>query len=364
MYCIITLLHIERGLGEMEIIFVATHDLNIEGRVPNYSDYVIDFSENVEGVETFKNYFGTHIDKQRNGNSAKPSKFLNMDNNSFAEYLTNLTDNLDDKDLFLTITKKLTLKLHKTMKNVSRSNGLLIFVVYKIEEVYNLCIMKMEPENGVQFDPVNIQLTEINNLLPSSKTRLHKVGFFKLIEIDNDYKFMVLDKQVSEDNVSGFFITNFLEGEILIDDLRANSIISKSDKNLLEIVREIKSETTLDELESIKVKFESLFFSQHEVNFSEQVENILSETLDAESAIEIRSKWVEDLTNKHGENIYFEFTPTSISRYKQVWKDEEEKISLKYDPDLENAINIDQNTDNNFITITIDKVYIKELNRS
>ncbi|EIM5211237.1 hypothetical protein LM958_001652, partial [Staphylococcus pseudintermedius] len=94
----------------MEIIFVATHDLNIEGRVPNYSDYVIDFSENVEGVETFKNYFGTHIDKQRNGNSAKPSKFLNMDNNSFAEYLTNLTDNLDDKDLFLTITKKLTLK--------------------------------------------------------------------------------------------------------------------------------------------------------------------------------------------------------------------------------------------------------------
>lgn len=348
----------------MEIIFVTTHDLNVLGRIPNYSDYVIDFSETVEGDETFIKYFGTQIDTQRNGNSAKPSKFIDIDNNNFINRLKNISDNIEDKNSFLTVTKEITLKLHTTMKNVSKSDGLLIFVVYKIEEIYNLCIMKMEPENGVRFDPENIQLTEINNLLPSSKSRLHKAGFFKLTEINDDYKFMVLDKQVNEDTVSGFFITSFLEGEIIIDDSRANNIISKSDKKLLEIVIDTVPEITLDELESINLKFQSLFFSQHVVNFSNQVENILLETINEENAMKIRNSWVEDLTNKHGENIYFEFTPTNISRYKQVWKDENEKITLKYDPDLEDAIQVDQITDENYITITIDKVYIQEINKS
>lgn len=347
----------------MEIKYVTTHYIDVEKKHPKYSKDIVDFNIDIKGEKTFKRYFKEHIEKQRIHNSTKPSKFIGIESNKneFVKSLNELKTNITSTEKILEITKDITLKLHKTMKNKSKSNGILIFVFYEINGQDNLCIMKMEPENGVRFNPEQVQLEEINNLLPNSNTRLHKAAFFELKEIDNEYEFFVIDKQVSDDNVSGFFINNFLEGEIIIDDKRANRFIANSDSKLLDILSEEKDDISIDTLTEIREKFQGLFFSNRNINFADEVQNIVYESINDEKITQnVKDKWSKYLIEKHGTELYFEFTPLNVNKFVRTWKDENDRIILKYDPYIAGGIEVDLN-DDDYIVIRIDKAYIDEI---
>ncbi|WP_436865233.1 hypothetical protein [Mammaliicoccus sciuri] len=347
----------------MEIKYVTTHYIDVDKKYPKYSKDIVDFSLDIDGEETFKRYFKEHIEKQRVHNATKPSKFVHIeeDNNDFVKSLNELNKHISSTENILKITKNLTLKLHKTMKNKSKSSGILIFVIYVKSEQYNLCIMKMEPENGVRFNPDEVQLEEINNLLPNSNTRLHKAAFFELNKVDDNYKFFVIDKQVKDDNVSGFFINNFLEGEIIIDDKRANRFIANSESKLLEIIREEKDDITTECLSDIKEKFHGLFFTNRNINFADEVQNILNDSIDDEEITKtVKNRWSDSLIEKHGTELYFEFTPINVPKFRRTWKDKDERIILKYDPHISDGVDVNLE-DENFIIIKINKIYIDEI---
>lgn len=347
----------------MEINYLIAHNINIHYDNPEYADQITYFNNLIEDEkEIFSSYFTNHIDNQRTNNRTKPAIFVSHEGeilNRTVEFINKLNISSDTNEILQT-SKELTYKLHQTMKGTSRSDGIILFVHYTHNMSNFLSIMKMDPEIGMKFNKDTNVLEIIKDMLPNSSRKLHKVAFFNLNNIGNDeYKFLVLDKQQTDDTVSNFFIDKFLEAKLEYDDKKVNKIFSENEDSLIETLREngVEDSRVLDK---IYKEYKALFYKERPILITDEVKTIIeSQINDGNKSEQITRLWANEITEKYSEDVYFEFNPSPVKKYDTVYTDENQKITLKYEADLDaqDAIKFEE-TEDDFI-IYLDKSVVK-----
>lgn len=347
----------------MEIKSLIVHNININGAKPEYSNDVISFDSLQEKEKVvFKDFFIKHIDNQRVNNKTKPATFKKSDEveNDTYNKLKSFY-NINNYEKTLKLSKELTYNLYNTMKGVSQSDGIFLFVFYNSREGEQyLCLMKMDPEAGIQYNRESHTLIIVKDMLPNSNRRLHKVAYFNLDDIEKEnYVFQVLDKQQSDDNVSNFFIEKFLESEMEYNDKKTSSIFADSEESLFEVI-ENKDEVDYKQLDKIMKEYKALFNRERPIQIVDEVTNILGSQIKNDDLIQgIVTEWTEGLVRNHGDKLYFDFMPHPDKRFNRIFKDENDRITLQYDAYLEAKEAVKFNyEEEGYINIKLDKAYV------
>ncbi|WP_404331616.1 nucleoid-associated protein [Mesobacillus maritimus] len=281
------------------------HYMDLNQDKPTLVDRIIDIEKEDSKIISF---FSEHIEKAL---TTKQIKICIFQTDKAAVYMDclDISKKLEDDDCFIGATADMTARLFDYMKSsTSKSSGTMIYMIYENDSngrIY-LGILKMDPNEGIEFDPLKYSFKVRYRMLPTVKEKLHKTAFVKLGEnvFSEESHLYVLDKQQSGDGVSKFFMYNFLEAEEVLNDKKMTKII---DETLMDYAVENKIAEGIKPLD-FKQEVDKLLSSGKEFDFDNDVDNFLKSYVPGE---EDRDKLIEDLKQSirsKNEDSYFQFT--------------------------------------------------------
>jgi hypothetical protein len=248
-----------------------------------------------------------HVEKASTAKQIKTCKFK-TDKAAVLTDCIDISKNLEDDDAFISATADMTARLFNFMKaSTSRSSGTVIFINYNNVNTgrNHLGLLKMDPNTGIEFDPVNHTFKVRQNMLPTVRERLHKTAFIKLEEnlFTEDSHLYVLDKQQTTDTVSHFFMTSFLEAEEVINDKKMVNIV---DSTLMKFATEDKIAEGINPFE-FKKEVDSILANGNEFDFDNDVEKLLKKRVDGEENVEKLINEIKKSIKDEFEDAYFQF---------------------------------------------------------
>ncbi|USK75893.1 nucleoid-associated protein [Peribacillus frigoritolerans] len=256
-------------MKEIKVKKFIAHFIDLNNENPQLSDSLFLLED--ETTTRVLEFFESHISKAWTATQLKTCRFRNTSNITF-NHCREIATNQEDDETFIQNTRELTIKLHDQMVNSSsRSSGTLIFLEYidvETEEAY-LSILKMDPNEGIEVDPINLSFRIRQNLLPSVREKLHKSAFIKLsLPFDKDTaKLYVLDKQQKSDGVSKFFLRGFLEANEEMNDEKMTELF-------METAVEVADANELD-IFSFSKKLEQRITQGENINVETLLDNVL-----------------------------------------------------------------------------------------
>lgn len=185
----------------------------------------------------------------------------------------------NEKDLFVSNTKKMADKLLESQDGVNAA-GILLIIFGRIKEDNVCVIMKLERDKGVQLklNPVtqSFDLKDIDDLMLTQKTKLYKVAFFILKDNFNlKYDGILTDFQINmkaKKEVTTFFMNDFLGCKPYEDPKFATKRFYNLTRTFIDIIEdEIKRTKYVQDLNSYIQK------NQNTINPREFVEDYFDE---------------------------------------------------------------------------------------
>lgn len=167
----------------------------------------------------------THIVKSINDESRRLALFNGTEN-----VIKNLSQKaLDDKSKFINISKEIAQNLYRAMKrnpNISPAN--FIVCICKENDAFFISLLKMDFDEIFQTKieeiegQTKISIVNTGNGIPNKKQKLQKCAFIDILEDNEEYDIILLDKQASKSNkdssVSKFFAEGFLNCKLAKTD--------------------------------------------------------------------------------------------------------------------------------------------------
>lgn len=287
------------------IIQMIAHYMDLDEAKPTLVDRIINIKNEDKAVI---NFFSNHIEKALTAKQIKTCKFNNKNSAVLIDCLE-VCKYINDKDVFVEATSDMTSRLFDFMKaSTSKSSGTMIYIIYKNEANgrFYLGILKMDPNKGIQFDPLKYSFIVQEYMLPTVKEKLHKTAFIKLDKnvISETSHLYVLDKQQGGDVVSKFFMTNFLEAHEVVNHKNMTKII---DETLMEFAIQNKIKNDIIPLD-FKQEVDKLLISGKEFDFDNDVDNFLKFYVPGD---ENRDNLIEEMKQsikEKNEDSYFVFT--------------------------------------------------------
>ncbi|WP_433595160.1 nucleoid-associated protein [Lysinibacillus xylanilyticus] len=221
----------------IEIQKLIVHNLNLSGRNPIFSDSLIDFSE-IDEIDEVLEFFKKHIETTRFQGHTKQCKFNNNISNNLKSYVTDIYDKFleagDTEEFethFIDNSRLIADHLARSMRGKSPSDGSVFILLYSMDNIPYIGILKMDPNTGIQIRE-DLKLDVHPHMLPSIKEKLHKSAFIKFT---NDFQsqevdLFALDKQQSKDEPAKYFMSGFLEAIEKANSENMTKIIEKEAK--------------------------------------------------------------------------------------------------------------------------------------
>lgn len=213
-------------MSDINIKQIIAHDINTELDSPTLFDRIL----NLTAIPTkILKFFKDHINVSLNAKQIKTCEFeegAKVKNQSIR-----INESITDQETFVTVTKEMTQDLHRAIKSTSsNSSGTIFFIIYDLNQINYLGILKMDPSSGIQIDKTTLELSIQDNILPKPEDRLHKCAFIKLPPFaeGSEVDLYVLDRQRGPRGISKFFMNTFLQAnELLNNRIMSERVISK-----------------------------------------------------------------------------------------------------------------------------------------
>lgn len=322
------------------------HNLNLGGNQPVFSDELINLNK-LENGQGALNFFTDHIQNNRSQSQTKRCKFKDNRNNILKNIVVDLYNKLNEDnfdEIFIEKSKDIADHLANSMRNKSSSNGSVFILLYTFEGKYNIGILKMDPNLGIEVND-DLSLTVRSNMLPGVKERLHKSAFILLQNTfeDNQTHLYALDRQQTKDEPAKYFMHDFLEAVE-----RANN-----DNLTVEIQRELKKEicsniTSLEDRAKFISRLNAKFMTNEEFNIDEDLPVLTRGILTEGYPIEDSISMVKQNVLRKYSDATFSFIPNPQKVKETIYKSDSHNVTIKIDSSLENNLYefyIDNDTD-------------------
>lgn len=203
------------------------HVLDKNANAPILNDFEGEINEEVQ------DFFEKHLSRALKDDDMKKAKF-NEGRNIVKECCEEI---IYDEAQFVDNSKEIALELFKTMKsNQNISSCDLAICLYSIEDDKFVGILKLDYKksytHSIEFidEKFKIQIIPNEVGLPTSSQKLKKCAFIGLSGVNDEYHLEVLDKDLAKnpDKEGDFFISNFLNCEIIMDDKDKTKIFKNS----------------------------------------------------------------------------------------------------------------------------------------
>lgn len=300
-------------VDDININQAVIHVLDTNSEEPVLNEYSLELDE-----DTYK-FIYKHIEKCLKDDDLKYAKFnpgRNIVKDVTQDYLNEI-----DNDL-INLSKEISRQLFIIQKsNCNIPSGDLIIASLTTDQGHMIAILKLDYVKNftheIQFIDKKIGVGIIPQIagLPGKGQKIQKAAFIKLVEEDDNYNLMVLDKQktVKEDEYgANYFINTFLGANIVTNERDmtrtfANAAENWTRKNVAEDAakaEEIRTiiKTKLKEEDTINIDdlSEELFLGQPQVK--EDFENYIKQQgLNQEIAID--KDWVDKKLKRTRLNI-------------------------------------------------------------
>lgn len=257
------------------------HVLDKNSNTPILNDFEGEINEEVQ------DFFEKHLSRALKDDDIKKAKF-NEGRNIIKECCEEIIYN---ELKFVDNSKEIALELFKTMKsNQNISSSDLAVCLYSIEDDKFVGILKLDYKksytHSIEFvdEKFKIQIIPNEVGLPTSSQKLKKCAFIGLSGVNDDYHLEVLDKDLvkNPDKEGDFFISNFLNCEVLMDDKDKTKIFKNSTEKWVK-------NSLYDDIETATVLRENLVQTlkqKEEVDINEFVSSVIEEDHLKESFID------------------------------------------------------------------------------
>ncbi|MBL0388491.1 nucleoid-associated protein [Tumebacillus sp. ITR2] len=343
----------------VQIKKMIAHEIDLDRSDVYTSDELVDVSNLSEEILKF---FIEHINTGVIDNKIKSCVFL-QDMATVLRQVDDFVKDLSDEEAFLYMTQSMTHNLYSAMEaSSSKSSGTVVFIHYFDTErdMDFLSILKMDPSNGIQYHPETRVFTLRAKMLPSSRERLHKSAFIKLVDglWSEKLHLYVLDKQKKTDTPTKFFMTAFLQSKELVNNKQSTELVER-------ILIDNADQGLFGDIDTIKFreKVDRLMVNNSVFNFDTKVDELLIEYFpgegDRNNLVEIMKS---ELRNKE-ETVQFEFTVEKTNMI-FVLSDKNRGIKFEFPEHLKGG-DIKINTvDEHGEPVTVIKVYNADLKES
>ncbi|WP_180954125.1 nucleoid-associated protein [Bacillus sp. M6-12] len=312
-------------MATIHIKKVIAHHLDLNLSEPTCVDSLVDLSK--PELTLLVNFFEKHIKNALNESRIKPCIFEEKTGDVYTHSLK-LYKQMTDEN-FINSSQILTKRLHGFMKTTSsKSSGALIFILYQLDSKYSLAIMKMDPNEGVEFDPINVTFTVRKNMLPDTREKLHKSAFILLDDLENvddDIHLYVLDKQQKADTVSKFFLQNFLQAK---EKLNHEKIASLFEETVLDYASEHLNPFV------VKRKLDKVLIEGAQINVDTALEDLFREFEPGEENRKQMIESVKDKMRKIRPDSFFEFKIQNRDDANLVLTSKDSNISVRFPESL------------------------------
>lgn len=208
---------------------VIVHVLDKSMDIPLFADYEQEITEEIHVL------LEKHIIRSLRSDENRVGSFISGPN----IVRDNCDSMLYDESEFIDSSKKIALHLFNSMKahgNISSCD--LVICIYSVDNIKYIAVLKMNYRKSyihkitIVDEKTKVTIVPQDIGLPGEGQHLQKCAFIRLHESDNEYDFVLLDKQHSDDEseVAQFFLSGFLNGNLIID----NKVKTKSFRNFTE----------------------------------------------------------------------------------------------------------------------------------
>jgi len=284
---------------------ICAHELDLNSEAAIKTNRVISIpSTNYKVID----FFVDHIEGSINAKHTKVGKFKNVNVDVYVNCLE-LFNNISSDQKLIDVSGEMADSLLIEMKKIgSKSNGTLLFIIYERTELQQqyLAILKMDKNDGIQYDQQNNTFNIQEDILPGVNEKLHKCAFIKLKGdlINEDVQLWVLDKQQSKDHVSKYFMDSFLGAIPKIDDKRMTLIV---DETISEFIMDNNTIPNQNDRLKFLNSMEGVLTSGNNIDLENKLEELLEPYIEGEANT---SEFIEDYkayTRQKYEDAYFQF---------------------------------------------------------
>ncbi|MDQ0158856.1 nucleoid-associated protein [Alkalibacillus salilacus] len=337
-------------MSNINIKQIIAHDIDTDNDHPRLFDQIFNLTSVPNRILTF---FKDHINVSLNAKQIKTSQF---NSNSIVNLKTSeIAQDLSNTEVFIQKSKELTQSLHDAIiSSTSKSSGTIFFIVYDINEVNHLAILKMDPNSGIQIDKTSLKLTVQENMLPNPGDKLHKCAFIKLeTNINDRSNIYVLDRQRGPTGVSMFFMKSFLNAEEVVNDkIMTDRVIDK----LYEEAPNIAPDK--DPIE-FHLEVDNTFSNGRHIDLDNVLDELIRPHMENEKAREEYIEGFKSSFSEEYEDYHYIFT-VNKENTKVVYYTEEKDIKFEFPIRFLNDIVTIDDSNEDSVHVTINKdMYIK-----
>ena len=329
------------------------HNLNLIGSAPIFSDSLIEFSE-IDEIDEVLDFFKKHIETTRFQGHTKQCKFSNNISNNLKTYVTDIYDgfellgNTEAFELeFIEKSKLIADHLSRSMRGRSPSDGSVFILLYSMDSISYIGILKMDPNTGIQIKE-DLKLKVYSQMLPSVKEKLHKSAFVKFTnDFDSqEVDLFALDKQQSKDEPAKYFMTGFLEAIEKANSENMTQAIERETK--AEICALIQSSP---DKSKFSLKLKQKLISGDTFNLDEDLPIIAREFFEPGFNFEENLVTIKRSVTSKYPDATFEFTPAPEKVKDLEFKSIDKNVTIKINPELSGELYKHYTDDENGDTI-------------
>ena len=342
----------------VQIKKMIAHYMDLTQNQPLLVDQIINITNQPEVVS----FFTDHISKALTNKQIKSCKFTNSNGAVLQDNLAICTAP-GNNQCYIDKTKAMTRRLFQFMKSsTSRSSGTMIYVIYEETETQReyLGILKMDPNEGIEFNPSTYQFTVRNQMLPSVKEKLHKTAFIKLIPtiLNETIQLQVLDKQQKADGITMFFMTNFLEAEEVLQNKGMTKLL---DQTLMDFAKEDKIAENIRPL-SFKREVDRLLRNGDQIDVDNALDRFLTPYVPGEENRESLIEEIKQEMRNSNQDAHFIFQVEKDRETTGIICNSDKSIRFQYPLTLEgNRITITRDENEK---VTIIKIEGEDMNET
>lgn len=188
-----------------------------------------------EGEDIYT-FFTAHIMRGLHDSQTQAANFVAVRADRTSGWCQRL---LTHPDEFLDLSQQIAQQLYEVMARDARvADGTLAVITYRATSdggpADYIALLKLDPSDA--FRPVTLTdgdgltylgLEVAQDIMPSTRERLHKSVFIQLTDQEADYNLLVLDRQ-TEAAVARFYISDFLGAELAFDDRRRTETLYRA----------------------------------------------------------------------------------------------------------------------------------------
>lgn len=320
----------------IEISKIIVHKLNLNGDDALLSNHCISL-DNLDDVDSALTFFTEHIYNMRDYGYTRKCRFFgapaNVVQNSISEVNNNLENPDEIENIFIEQSRIVAQSLRNVMNSSSStSDGSLFFLMYTLDGDNYICLLKMDPNPGIQVTR-DFNIVVRPEMLPSPNERLHKSAIIKMLDTydDNTTHLFTLDRQRGNSEPSKFFMSDFLQARELANDINLTVQYQAA------VHSELTEVIPPADFYEFSAAFKRTLNSGVAINIDEDLPRIIRDTVpalrDRDLTNEIRQ--VKEKVREKYPDATSNFDPVPNKVRPTVYKNQDKSIEIKIGPDVE-----------------------------